>query len=232
MYRSLQGPSVEVVVGAGDKTASWTIPVALLTKHAEYFRTPLSDTAHQGTPAVKKHTLADRSASIFQIFVQWMYFNTIPTRYDMSRTSTGESLSNIFQLWTLGDFLKADEFKNRIMSDLYIMFSLQLQIDGFRFTELNAAEVEYCWSQTTDGSKLRIFILDILSHHITFGDYIHIGVDDEWQKLFTTHADLQLRVLAHIAASSNTFSSLVSEIPALTTYLETIKIEGLDALDE
>lgn len=217
---------MEVVAGTGDDTSTWSISVALLKKHSYYLCTTLCGPIKQETPTMDKITLADRPASIFEIYVQWMYTDTIPNRFSLSRMSTGKPISNSFQLWTLSDYLEAGEFKNRIMCEMYNSYSLVRYLDGFDFMELSPAEVDYCWSSTVDGSKLRVFMLDILSHHITFGDYIHIESDNDWQKTFAKHTDLQVQLLARIAATKNTFTSEVAAVPAVDTYMETVKVES------
>lgn len=184
----------------------------------------------ESTPS--KIMLADRLPAVFQIFIQWVYFGTIPDRFGLSRMSTGKSLSNSFLLWTLGDDLQASEFKNRIMRELYTSYSLEGYTDEFLFIEFSSAEVDYCWSQTKPGSKLRTFILDTLSHHITFGDYIRVTEKNDWNKTFTKHSDLQLQVLATIAGSFNTYSQDITEIAEVNVYLEEVKIESEERLDE
>lgn len=223
---------MKVVVGTGDETKSWTLPVALLTYHSEYLRVTLCDNIKRETQTTNKLTLAERPASIFAIFVQWLYTDTIPKRFDLSRLSTGNAVSNSFQLWTLSDYLQAEEFKTRIMSELYASYSLNRYLDGFDFMELSAAEVDYCWTSTNEGAKLRVFLLDILSHHITFGDYICVEAENEWHKTFIKHADLQMQLLARIAASNNTFSFDVAVIPALDKYLEAAETNAAEKVDE
>lgn len=92
---------MEVVVGTGDDKKSWTPPVALLSHHSEHLRATLCDTVKQEMPTTKNVTLPDRPASVFAIFMQWIYTDTIPKRFDLSRLSTGNTISHSFQLWTL-----------------------------------------------------------------------------------------------------------------------------------
>lgn len=159
---------------------------------------------------------------MFRIFVQWMYFGTLPGQLSLSRFSTGETVSKSFMLWTLGDFLKAYAFKNDIMSKLYSSYSLDSLYDLSDFVELHWAEADYCWTRTEPGSKLRDFIVDIVSHHITFGDYICIEENSDWYKLFTKHPELQLQLIARIAASPIKFTTEVIKIPGMNKYLEVL----------
>ena len=216
----------------GDETKSWKLPVALLTHHSKYLSATLCDTVKQETPTTNKLTLPDRPAAIFAIFVQWIYTDTIPKQFDLSRLSTGNAVSNSFQLWTLGDYLQAGKFKTRIMSELYASYSLNRFLDGFEFMELSPAEADYCWSSTNEGSKLRLFLLDVLSHHVTFAEYIRIESDNEWQKTFVKHADLQIQLLARISASKNTFSFDVTMILTLDKYREATENEVEEKVDK
>lgn len=132
----------------------------------------------------------------------------------------------------LEDYLGAEEFKTRIMGELYVSYSLNRYLDGFDFMELSPAEVDYCWTSTDEGSMLRVFLLDILSHHITFGNYIRVEAENDWHKTFVKHADLQMQLLAQIGASKNTFTCEVAVVPALETYLETTKNDMTEKADE
>jgi hypothetical protein len=173
-----------------------------------------------------KVSLPDREPFVFQIFVQWLYFDTIPDRLGLSRLSTGKSLSNSFLLWTLGDYLQADAFKNRIMHELYRLHSLDGYTDVLRFVEFTAAEVDYCWSQTMLASKLREFVLDTLAQHIVHGNYICMDDDKDWAKVFTKHADLQLQVLSTIARSFIVYDEGITKVLPVDTYLEVVRPES------
>jgi hypothetical protein len=48
---------VEVVVGTGDETKSWTLPVALLKHHFKYLSVTLCDDVKQKKPTANKLTL-------------------------------------------------------------------------------------------------------------------------------------------------------------------------------
>ncbi|KAJ4310846.1 hypothetical protein N0V94_008250 [Neodidymelliopsis sp. IMI 364377] len=173
-----------------------------------------------------KVSLPDREPCVFQIFVQWLYFDTIPDRLGLSRLSTGKSISNSFLLWTLGNYLQADTFKNRIMHELCRLDSLDGYTDVLRFVEFTAAEVDYCWSQTMPTSNLRGFVLDTLAQHIVYGNYICMDDDKDWAKVFTKHADLQPQILAEIARSFNMYDEGVAKVLPVDTYLEVVRLES------
>jgi hypothetical protein len=214
-----------MIVGTGEEQACWTIPVALATKHSEYLRDMVCSHVNEDALVPIKIALADRDAAVFRVFVQWMYFATLPVQLDLSRLSTGGAVSPSFMLWTLGDFLKADVFKNDIMSRLYSFYSLDCYRRSHDPFELSWAEVDYCWSHTAPNSKLRSFIIETLSHHITFSDYIDIKENSDWYKGFSKHPTLQLQLIAKIAGSSNHFTTSVTDIPEMDTYLEVLKTE-------
>ncbi|KAH6616341.1 hypothetical protein C7974DRAFT_416486 [Boeremia exigua] len=220
----LQGPSAEIIVGTGDKVATWTVPIALLAKHSELLRNTLSKPGDNVASTAARVTLVDRDPASFRVFVQWMYFGTVPDRFGLSRLSTGNDISNSFLLWTLGDYLRADAFKNRIMSELYNSYSQEGCVSAaLGFVEFTAAEIGYCWSHTAPGSKLRKFVLDTLSHHIIFGSYIELTEGTDWYKLGIRNADLQMEIVATIAASVNAYSDEVTVVPKLKDYLEETK---------
>lgn len=218
-------------MGAGTELASWTIPLALLIKHSSYVRNTLGRPGDEQASTPARITLADRDPAAFRIFVQWIYFGIVPDRFGLSRLSTGKAVSNGFLLWTIGDYLQADAFKDRIMRELYISYSLDGYNNELGFVEFSAAEIDYYWSQTMSNSLLRKFILDTLGHHIVFGDYLRVISENDWYKLFIKHADLQMQLVSTIATSSNTFSDDVTVAPKLESYLEGAEAEK-DTRDE
>ncbi|KAF3011077.1 hypothetical protein E8E13_011210 [Curvularia kusanoi] len=232
MNSRLQGPSIEIAVGTGIEPTCWFIPVALATKHSGYLRVAVSKHMQEGALTLAKIVLADRDTLAFRIFVQWMYFNTLPTPWDLSRLSTGKDISTSFLLWTLGDFLEANAFKNEIMDKLYWSYSLDNDYNAIDFVELTSVEVEYAWQNTAAGFKLRIFIVDILSHHITFGDYIRIHESGDWYKLLVKYPELQLQLIAKVADSPNKWTSNVTHIPGIETYLEAVSDESQRNINE
>ncbi|KAJ4363239.1 hypothetical protein N0V95_001142 [Ascochyta clinopodiicola] len=218
-------PVVEFFVGSEDDTASWTIPMALLIRHSDRFHDTTSNLVKEESSVTTKITLSDRTPAIFQIFVQWLYFDTIPDRFGLSRLSTGGVLSNGFLLWTLGGHLQVGAFKDRIMRELYFLHSLDGYTDAFRLVEFTSAEIDYCWSNTQSGSKLRAFILDTFSQHLVYDDYIRMNDENGWPKLFTKHSDLQVQIISTIARSPNIYSPDVTEVVKVDTYLEASNIE-------
>ena len=119
------------------------------------------------------------------------------------------------------------------MSRLYSAYSLDCFRNSLDFTELSCAEVDYCWKHTAPNSKLRTFLIDTLSHHIIFGDYIDINLENsDWYKLFFKHPTLQLQLIAKIAGSSNHFTTRVTDIPEMNTYLEVLKTEDQGEANE
>jgi hypothetical protein len=134
---SLQGPSVEVVVGTGTNLITWHIPKALLGHHSGYFR---------ATGNESKVTLSEVNLTLFQHFIQWIYFATLSRPRATPRRSTTapppvadrlprvdmKEVGLIPQLWSLGDKLEARLFKNFVMEKIHgkhVAFSFRFSVE-------------------------------------------------------------------------------------------------------
>ncbi|KAF2133503.1 hypothetical protein P153DRAFT_274054, partial [Dothidotthia symphoricarpi CBS 119687] len=113
----LQGDSMEVSVIRGNKTAKWNIPKALLSHHSEFFRKACNETFKEGFE--NKIVLPDCEPRMFQIFVQWIYFDTLPEILSMGMM---DNVWRVFHLWVLGDRILAKEFKNMVMEKIYKVY--------------------------------------------------------------------------------------------------------------
>ncbi|EAT84566.2 hypothetical protein SNOG_08290 [Parastagonospora nodorum SN15] len=114
MLPLLQGPSAEVVAGAAPNIATWYIPQALRIVNSEYFRTACEEPIKKGI--LRKIALLDCKPELFQRFVQWMYFATLPA------SETFRSCE-AFQLWSLGEKLTASGFKDTLMTEIHVLFA-------------------------------------------------------------------------------------------------------------
>jgi hypothetical protein len=93
----------------------------------------------------------------FEWFVQWPYFQTLPSdiwEQDLYGISDIPAVSLLFILWILADKLLVAEFKACVMQKIF-----EQHTEDVEFT---SDEVMYCWANTPPSSKLREFMLDHL----------------------------------------------------------------------
>ncbi|CAN9083767.1 unnamed protein product [Alternaria sp. RS040] len=146
----IRGPGMEVVVSHGSETQNWVIPKALLSHHSEFFRAACNGRFKEGIE--NKITLHDCWPEVFEGFVQWLYFATLPVEYLMS----GDVYIS-FHLWVLGDRLLATDFKNAAMRNIHEARYL------YQMGAVAPQEVKYTWRHTSDKSALRRWVLDFVS---------------------------------------------------------------------
>ena len=204
---SLQGHSIEVHVSSGSDRAIWNIPKALLQHHSDYFRL----TCSKGYLA-RTHTLSDCAPRLFQHFVQWMYFGTIPTLED-------EYHCDELRLWALGSKLVAKEFKDFVMRKIYELYSFA----GGDPVHFSVKEAEWCWNNTAPESCLRKLFLDLLPQHWIYLEYFGDGKED-WSEFFARHPDLSHTLLLAVAGACADRKGKPEVMP-VTGYLESSKVE-------
>ena len=120
-------------------------------------------------------TLPECEPAIFEAFVQWLYYGSMCYYFELD-VYCG------FFLWALGDRLLAPGFKKLALLDIY---STHVEDGAY----IQPVELDYCWSNTTESSKLRRLVLDVISsgwttHLETFGY-------PEWEILFDKYPDLR-----------------------------------------
>ena len=155
---------MEVTVGMGNRTATWNIPKALLSHHSEFFHAACYGPFQEGLE--NKIQLPDCRPDVFQEFIRWMYFHTSYARIDPNEIE----ILDKYALWILADRILAHQSKNHVMNTIYDYHKLDLKNE--LHMELDADDVSYCWTNTTSGSLLQKFIVDTLSEHLIYNNYI------------------------------------------------------------
>lgn len=185
---SLQGPSAKVVAGTAPNIATWYIPQALLIANSEYFHTACAEPIKKGI--VRKIVLLDCKPELFQPFVQWMYFATLPASETFGPCEE-------FQLWSLGDKLGASGFKDTLMTEIHSLFAFDASRPSPCF--FTTEEAEWCWTQTEHGSRLRNFFLDTFPQHWTY--LVEYSKNKTaWLGLLAEHPDLSSFLLSALAS--------------------------------
>ncbi|KAL6706601.1 hypothetical protein ACN47E_005357 [Coniothyrium glycines] len=213
MLKALEGPVVEVVVGVEPTTTTWTIPKALLSAHSDFFRK-----ANNGFKESldNKINLPDVDVRVFRLFVEWLYCGKNVSSFHefIDVPGVDEDLLIYWLLWILGDRLMSRDFKNFVMTFIYNHHGF----DGPGFSIVMAEEVDYCWSNTPQNSKLRSLIIDSVAMSWTRKQY-----GDDWKQGFATilpkYPDLQLALLYKLPGPCE-HEEWVSIISPVEHYLE------------
>ncbi|KAF2133382.1 hypothetical protein P153DRAFT_393204 [Dothidotthia symphoricarpi CBS 119687] len=177
----LSGPSIEIVVGSANNSAtsnhqdSWTLPKALVDRHSTFLRTAPGNRIY----------LPGHDPKIFSLFVGWMY-------YDHYRLITAAELTfaNLdAHAWVLGSKLLCVKFQNYAMSRLYIQHTAVSTPQP-----ISTADVEYVCQNSTAGSKLRQFFFDIVATHFADPERVS-GGPEAWDWILLEHAEARSLIL-------------------------------------
>jgi hypothetical protein len=194
-------------VGKAPHMGIWNIPQALLIHHSHFFRRKLYK-MNVIEPAIIR--LPEIEASLFQHFLQWVYFATLP---DYSVLNWCEDL----ELWTLGDDLDSDMFKNAVMDQMYRTRTSVDTTDVFM-----ASEVEWVLTYSGRHSLLTKFVMDTVSvHWISKAGYEN---DDRWEGLFIRYPALSRTLLLAIAGKCAD-RTVEPKFKPLKAYLEAVDDE-------
>jgi hypothetical protein len=133
----------------------------------------------------EKIELANYRASLFQHFVRWMYFATLPDFADLD-------LLEDFELWALGDTLEANHFKDSVMKEIYRIYAFKRD-DTCRFL---IDEVDWLWETAPTDSLLKKFFIDNLALHWI---YMNSSNTNEWENFFEDHPGLSSFLLVALS---------------------------------
>jgi hypothetical protein len=211
----LTGPVLEVVVnGSSNEKTSWTLPKALLTHHASYFRG--LENFKEGQE--NKAELEDFEPDTFKLFVEYMYFGRYTYR-DNLRDKV--RVRDAAKAWVLGDYLGAVEFTNFAMKNLYDIYFPPN--DQQPKSGIGPELVEYCCEKSSIDSTLYCLIKDAL---IYYWSNIEVVVNDtvnrkHWDSLWRLHPGLASDLLFYTnqddeCRRSNVYKPLAAYIPQLT----------------
>ena len=195
---------MEVTVTSRTATSTWSIPKALLSRYSKFFHVACNGPFKEGQK--NKIVLPECNPKLFQLFVQWIYFNTISDNIDSE-----EDVWNAFRAWALGDRLMASEFKNCIMKLLHETHAM----DDPKHAEFADKEMVWCANNTMRGSRLQTWFIDTLAQHWVYEDYIK---DDEevWVLALDACPDLRTELLYKMVGMCKG----EAEVKPLATYLE------------
>ena len=209
-HDSLQGPTLEIIVGTEGKTAIWNIAKNLLSHHSKFFRAACYQPFKEGLE--NSISLPDHDPDAFKVFVWWLYYEHLPT--DFRRIAGGEGVWLGLKAWVLGDKLLATEFQNCTM---HLIWKCYNPDSSDRYNVL-PSEIMYCWENTPPGSNLRRFISDLVCRCWSAAS-CDPPKEEEWKDLFDQLPDLRNDVIFH-------FRGCNKEVKPVGAYLEGFEYKG------
>ncbi|EWG45906.1 hypothetical protein FVEG_06547 [Fusarium verticillioides 7600] len=185
----LQGSGVEIQVGTetpssnGDKTKlfkTWCLPINLVSHYSPYLKETCSSNLQESNMRIR---LPNYPPDVFGLFVEWMYYGS----YESSSSVSIENADA--KCWVLGDKLRSVDFQNYAMRRLHEQHTRP--IFGRPMT---CDDVQYVWTNTSPGSKLRNFCMHFIVEH--FGSPAKLlGSSTDWDKLLQTHSEIRIMLL-------------------------------------
>lgn len=197
-------------MGPENKSTTWNLPKALLGHHSNFFRAACYQPFKEGLE--NKIILPDYDSDVFRVFVQWLYYEHLPT--DFRRNCAEWDIWLGFRAWVLGDKILATKFQDCIMRWIWKCYAPQ-SVD--RYIVL-LAEIQYYWQNTPPGSKLRQFITDVICQ--CWGSYYYSPQAREgWEDLFEEHQDFRNDLIFQLGGHKK-------EVLPVEAYLQGVNQEG------
>ncbi|KAG5766757.1 hypothetical protein H9Q72_005185 [Fusarium xylarioides] len=206
----LQGSGVEIQVGTkttssncdeSDSFKAWCLPVNLISHYSPYLKEACSSNVQESNKRIR---LDDSPPDVFGLFVEWMYYGSY-------ETSSALLIDNAdAKCWVLGDKLRSIEFQNYAMRRLHEQHTRP--VFGRPMT---CDDVQYVWSSTSPGSKLRHFYMHFVVEH--FGSPAKLlGSSTDWDIVLQNQSEIRIQLLDKFRKS--TFSP--THVENIDEYLE------------
>lgn len=109
IYRLHSGDAIELLVGDGDNSQTWSLPKPLLAHVSPFFAAALDGRFSESKS--HKELLPEDDPAAFELFVQWLYIG------ETGKDSPEHTLTHV-RAWTLGDKLGCPVFQDRAMLKL------------------------------------------------------------------------------------------------------------------
>ena len=136
--------AIEVFVGEGDNSQTWSLPKNLLTHVSPFFAAALNGAFSESNS--HKILLPDDDPAAFELFVQWLYIG------ETGKNSKDHILTHV-RAWTLGDKLGCPVFQDRAMLKL-----LQFHA-GDQATIIEPQTLQLAYEGSAANSSLRAWAL-------------------------------------------------------------------------
>lgn len=166
----------------------WTLLQTLISHYSPFLEAACSRNFKEGIE--KQIELPDDDATVFALFVEWMYYGdyAIPSLSSPLRESVGDSNIDA-KCWVLGDKLLCTDFKNHAMSRLYARYT-----DTAFNRAVTTGDVQYACGNSALKSKMREFYFDLVATQ--FSDLNRVdGAVEEWDSIVSEYKDMRLCLL-------------------------------------
>ncbi|EED13876.1 conserved hypothetical protein [Talaromyces stipitatus ATCC 10500] len=155
----LSGKILDVVVG-GDQNEIFSIHERLIRASSPFFDKAMSRKWKESLERTIK--LPDNEPKIFQLYVHWLYYGTLPVLCDEPGLCGNAEYLELVKAYTLGDKLLDSRFQNAVI-DAIVEKSQSKARDG-RIWFPVGSPIEYAYSNTNESSPIRKLLLDMYVH--------------------------------------------------------------------
>jgi hypothetical protein len=160
--------------------------------------------------------MEDELPETISIFVSWVYTGRIPNSCKIAPEA----------LWILGDRLRSPGFMNEAMHHIFARYH---RAGHMYWESLKAEMADYIYENTTSGSKLRKFIVDLVLHTGPLGVKKELEEEDlrepdlqNWRELIRRKGDLVADV-----ALQGSFFQINSGTPPYDTDVQYLYLEDI-----
>lgn len=190
-----------MTVGSTDPV-TFSVHEHLICRTSDYFKTAMK--AHWETSTSGSITLKEEDAEVFEVYLHWLYFETLPVRNDSAELQGNNEYAQLAKAYALGEFLQDVNFRDAVL-DAMLIKSRSKVSDGRTWFPGGPA-IRYIYEGTPESSAARRLLVDLYTYH-GHGDWLKGWADkDDLPKQFLL--DLAIAALTERSRPS---SSLAKE---------------------
>ncbi|KAF2655878.1 hypothetical protein K491DRAFT_746068 [Lophiostoma macrostomum CBS 122681] len=189
-YR-LRGTGIEVCVGSPFGMPTWSLPKALISHYSEFLKAGCTRNFKERDENCIR--LPEDDSEVFSCFVNWMYYGSYIPPFGVIRSKENFHA----KAWVLGDKLLATHFKNYAMAHVHAALK---PAEGCDIRPITPTDMRYVCANTTTGSPLRRYYLDVCAAHFSNAKYVQ-GTTEDWDDVLGDYADARIFLLQASRAS-------------------------------
>ncbi|KAL7912615.1 hypothetical protein GGI35DRAFT_256867 [Trichoderma velutinum] len=185
----LRGRALNVMVGSTNPVM-FSVHEHLACRTSEYFKTAMKP--YWGTSTSGSFTLEDEDPEVFEVYLHWLYFETLPVQNDNPGVEGNIEYVQLAKAYALGEFLGDINFKDAVL-DVILIKSRSKASDGRSWFPVGPA-IRFIYEGTPETSAARRLLVDLYTYH----------GQGEWLTQWSDQEDLPKQFLLDLAIAALT----------------------------
>ncbi|KAL6824003.1 hypothetical protein V8C40DRAFT_247034 [Trichoderma camerunense] len=156
----LRGRALTVTVGSTNPV-TFSVHEHLICATSDYFKTAMK--GHWETSTSGSITLKEEDPEVFEIYMHWLYFETLPVQNDNPGLEGNTEYIQLAKSYALGELLQDTNFKDAVLDGILLKCRSNAT-DGQSWFPVGPA-IRHIYDGTPESSPARRLLVDLYTYH-------------------------------------------------------------------